>query len=114
MKKTIDNAEKISPENYRDRMAQYEKVKIKRFKENILQNLLNNIKEIFDSEFTIFKSKCEELAEISPVWYKKQIDHLQNELKTKDKIIDQLLKSLSCLTNFELESIKLIMNRYEV
>ena len=29
---------------------------------------------------------------------------MQNELKTKDKIIDQLLKSLSSLTNSELES----------
>ena len=38
------------------------------------------------------------------VGYNKQIDHLQNELKTKDKIIYQLLKSLSSLTNSELES----------
>ena len=29
---------------------------------------------------------------------------MQNELKTKDKIIDQLLKSLTSLTNSELES----------
>ena len=38
------------------------------------------------------------------VRYKKEIDHLQNELKTKDKIIDQLLKSFISLTNSELES----------
>ena len=87
-----------------DTITQHEKIKVKSFKENILQNLRNNIKEIFDSEFTIFKSKCEELVQTSSVRYNKQIDHLQNELKTKDKIIDQLLKSLSSLTNSELES----------
>ena len=42
-----------------------EKNKIDSFKRNILQNPRNNIKEIFVSEFTIFKSKCEELAETS-------------------------------------------------
>ena len=68
-----------------------------RVKENILQNLCNNIMEIFDSKFTIFKSKCEELIQTLSVRYNKQIDHLQNELKTKDKIIDQLLKSLAQL-----------------
>ena len=87
-----------------DITTQHEKIKVESFKENILQNLRNNIKEIFDSEFTIFKSKCEELVQTSSVRYNKQIDHLQNELKTKDKIIDQLLKSLSSLTNSELES----------
>ena len=61
-------------------------------------------KVIFDSEFTFFKSKCEELVQTSSVRYNKQIDHLQNELKTKDTIIDQLLKSISSLTNPELES----------
>ena len=39
-------------------MTQYEKNKVKHFKENIIQNLRNNINEIFDSKFTIFKSKC--------------------------------------------------------
>ena len=68
-----------------DIMTQHEKIKVESFKENILQNLRNNIKEIFDSEFTIFKSKCEELVQTSSVRYNKQIDHLQNELKTKDK-----------------------------
>ena len=60
-------------------------ISLESFKENILQNLRNNIKEILDSEFTIFKSKCEELVQTSSVRYNKQIDHLQNELKTKDK-----------------------------
>ena len=87
-----------------DTITQYEKIKVKSFKENIRQNLRDNSKEIFDSEFAIFKSKCEELVQTSSVRYSKQIDHLQNELKTKNKIIEQLLKSLSSLTNSELES----------
>ena len=75
------------------KITQYEKIKVENFKENILQNLRGNIKEIFDSEFTIFRSKCEEL--VQAVWYSTQIDHLQNELKAKDKIIDEFLKSFS-------------------
>ena len=78
-------------------MTQHEKIKIEGSKENILQNLRNNFKEICDSELTIFKSKCEELVQTLSVMQDKQIDHLQNELKTKDKIIDQLLKSLAQL-----------------
>ena len=95
-KKTIENAETNSSEKDRhnDKMKKF---KVESFKENILQNLRNIIKEIFDSEFTISKSKCEELVQTSSVRYNNQIDHLQNELKTKDKIIDQLLKSLSSL-----------------
>ena len=84
-KKTIENAETNSSE-----MTQYEKIKVESLKENILQNMRN--KEIFDSEFAMFKSKGEELVETSSIRYNKQIDHLQNELKTKDEIIDQLLK----------------------
>ena len=37
---------------------------------------------------------------------------MQNELKTKDKIIDQLLKSLSSLTNSELESKNNIIHKF--
>ena len=85
-------------------MTRYEKIKVESFNENILQNLRNNIKKILDSEFTIFKSKCKELVQISSFRQNKQIDHLQNELKTKGKIIDQYLKSRSSLTNSELES----------
>ena len=103
-KKTIENAESNSSEKYTDTMTQYEKNKVESFKENILQNLRNNIKEIFESKFTIFKSKYEELVQTSSIRYNKQVDHLQNELKTKDKIIVQLLKSLRGLTNSELES----------
>ena len=40
-----------------DSMIQYEKIKVESLKKNILQNLRNNIKEIIDSEFTIFKTK---------------------------------------------------------
>ena len=101
---TVENAETSSSEKNIETTTQYEKVKVESFKENILQNLRNNTKQIFDSEFTIFKSKCEELVQKSSVRYSKQIDHLQNGLKTKDKIIDQLLKSLSSLTTSELKS----------
>ena len=40
---------------------------------------------MFVSEFTIFKSKCEELIQTSSVRYNKQVDHLQNEFKTRRK-----------------------------
>ena len=88
-KKTMENAETNSSEKTYT-MTQYEKIKVESLKENILQNMRN--KEIFDSEFAMFKSKGEELVETSSIRYNKQIDHLQNELKTKDEIIDQLLK----------------------
>ena len=96
-KKTIENAETSSSEKNIDTTTQYEKFKVESFTENILQNLRNNIKKIFDSEFTIFKSKCEELVQASSVRCYKQIYHLQNELKTKDKIIDQLLRWVAWL-----------------
>ena len=92
-------------------MTQYEKSKAEFFKENILQNLRNNIKEIFDSKFTTLKSKCEELVQLSSGRYKEHLDHLQNELKTKNKIIDKLLKLLSSLTNSELEPKNNIMHK---
>ena len=101
-RKTIENAKTNSSEKYVDII--YEKIKIEKLKKNILQNLLNRIKEIFDSKFTTFKSKCEKLAETSSVRDNKQTDHLQNGLKTKIKIIDQHLKSLNNLTKSELES----------
>ena len=107
--KTIENAHMNSSENYIDRI--YEKVKIENFKDDILKNLRHNIKELFDNEFTIFKSKCEELVETSSLRYNKQIDHLQNEIKSKDKIIDQLIISLTNLTNSELESKNRIIHK---
>ena len=44
-KKTIENATTNPSEKYIDTMTQYEKNKIESFKENILQNLLNTIKQ---------------------------------------------------------------------
>ena len=64
-----------------DTTTQYEKLKVESFKENILQNLRYNIKEIFDSEITIVKSKCEELVQKSSVRFNKQIDKKKNEQK---------------------------------
>ena len=62
-KKNIGNAETNSLEKQIDLLC--EKIEAESFKRNILQNLRNNVKEIFDSEFTTFKSKCEEKAETS-------------------------------------------------
>ena len=83
-----------------DTTTQYEKLKVESFKENILQNLRYNIKEIFDSEITIVKSKCEELVQKSSVRFNKQID----QKKTNKKIDQLFFKSLSNLTNSDLES----------
>ena len=71
-----------------------------------------------EREFAICKSKYEALIQTSSLRYSK-IDHLQNELKTKDKIIDQLLKSLSSLTNIihkllDQTNIEEKKNRYNV
>ena len=64
---------------------------MKKLKSKALEKTFcNNIKEVFDSE---------ELAETSSIRYSKQIDHFQNELKTKGKVIHQLLESLSKLNN---------------
>ena len=70
-KKTLENAETNYSEKNMDTITQHEKIKVESFKDNILQNLRNNIKEIFDSEFTIFKSKCEKLVQTSSVRYNK-------------------------------------------
>ena len=40
----------------------YEKIMIQRFKDNILQNLRENIIEIFDTELVNFKAQCEDLV----------------------------------------------------
>ena len=90
--KTIENAHMNSSEKYIDRIYEC-------------------IKELFDNEFTIFKSKREELVETSSLRYNKQIDHLQNEIKSKDKIIDQLIISLTNLTYSELESKNRIIHK---
>ena len=101
-KKTIENVQTNFLEKYIATI--YQKNKSKSFKETILQNLCNNTKEIFDIKFATFKSKCEEQGEMSSVRCNKQIEHLQNELKTKDKMIDQFLMLLSNLANSEFEN----------
>ena len=82
-------------------MTQYEK--IESLKKIFCKICLITIKKYLTANFIILKSQCEELVQTLSVRYNKQIDHLQNELKTKDKIIDQLVKSLISLTNSELE-----------
>ena len=67
-------------------MTQHEKIKVGSFNEKILQNLRNNIKEIFDIEFTIFKFKCDKIVQILSIKY----ITCKNKLKSKDKIVDQL------------------------
>ena len=111
LEKIMENVETNSSGKNIDTMTQYQKIKVESFKETILQNLRNNIKEILDGEFTILKSKCEEQVQTSSVRYNKQIDHLKIELKTKDKLIDHLLESLSSLTNSELESKNTIIHK---
>ena len=61
-----------------------EKNKIQSFKDNILQNLRQNIIEIFDAELINFKAQCENLVKKSSVDYSKIVDQLQDELKSKD------------------------------
>ena len=99
--KTIENVKTNFSEKYLATI--YQKNKSKSFKGNIPQNVCNNIKEIFDIKFATFKSKCEELGETSSVTYNKEIDNLQNELQTKDKMIDQFLMLRSNIANSELE-----------
>ena len=91
-----------SSEIYIDKI--YEKIKIENFKGDILKNVHKDIKELVNNEFTIFKYKCEELIESASFRYTKQLEHLQSEIKSKDRIIDQLLNSLTNLTNSEFES----------
>ena len=82
-KKTIEIVETNSSEGHKNTRTQYEKIKVESFKENILQNLQNYIKEIFDSKFTIFKFKCEELVQTLSVRYNKQIHTCKMSLKRK-------------------------------
>ena len=57
-----------------------EKIKIQSFKNNILQNLRENIIEIFDAELVNFKAQCEDLVKKSCADYNKIVDQLQDEL----------------------------------
>ena len=78
-----------------------EKMKIQSFKDNILQNLRENIIEIFNTELANFKAQCEGLVKKSCADYNKIIGQLQDELiigdltsselKSKDNIIHKLI-----------------------
>ena len=103
------NSSRNTPEKYIDSV--YEKLKIHNLKEDILQNVRNNIRVICDKELSAFKCKCEDLIEKSITRYDRQILHLQDELKSKDKIINQLLTTLGNITNTELTSKENIINK---
>ena len=88
-----------------------EKIKIQSFKDNILQNLRKNIIEIFDAELVNFKAHCEDLVKKSCADYNKIVDQLQDELKSKDHIINKLLTTIGDLTSTELKSKDNIINK---
>ena len=73
-----------------------EKMKIQSFKDNILQNLRENIMEIFDAELVNFKAQCQDLVKKSCADYNKILDQLQDELKSKDHIIHKLINQSNC------------------
>ena len=83
--------------------AIFEKIKIQSFKDNILQNLRENIIETFDAKLVNFKGQCEDLVKKSCADYKKTVDQLQDELKSKDHMINQLLTTID-LASTELKS----------
>ena len=82
----------------------YKKIKIQSFKDNILQNLRVNISEMFDAELVNLKVQCEDFVKKSCADYSKIIDQLQDELKSKDHIINKLLTKIRDLTSSELNS----------
>ena len=81
-----------------------EKIKIQSFKDNILQNLCENIIEIFDAELVNLKAQCEDLIKKSCADYNKIVDQLQDELKSKDHIKNKLLTTIGDLSGTELKS----------
>ena len=80
-----------------------EKIKIQSFKDNILQNLRENIIEIFDAELVNFKAQCEDLVKKLCADCNKIVDQLQDELKSKDHIINKLLTTIGAVTSTELK-----------
>ena len=80
------------------------KIKIQSFKEKILQNLRENIVEIFDAELVNSKTQCEDIVKKSCADYNKIVDQLQDELKSKDHIMNKLLTTIGDLTSSELKS----------
>ena len=81
-----------------------EKINIQSFKDNILQNLRENIIEIFYAELVNFKAQCEDLVKRSCADYNKIVHQLQEELKSKDHIINKILTTIENLTSSELKS----------
>ena len=82
----------------------YEKIMIQSFKDNILQNLRENIIQIFDTELVNFKAQCGDLVKNSCPDYNKVIGQLQDELKSSNHIINKLLTTIGDLTSSELKS----------
>ena len=72
------------------------KIKIQSFKDNILQNLRENIIEIFDAELINFKVQCEDLVKNS---CGEMGDLTSTELKLKDNIIHKLINHSNCEEN---------------
>ena len=89
----------------------YEKNQIVRFKNKILQSSQGDIKNLFDSEFEFLKSRHEDLVVKSNATFNSQTKHLQEELKSKDEIINQTLILLSDITNTVIQSKSDIVNK---
>ena len=53
--------------------------------------------------FVSFKAQCEDLVKKSCAEYNKIIDQLQNELTSKDHIINKLLTAIGDLTSTQLK-----------
>ena len=87
----------------------YEKIKIQNFKDIILQNLC----EIF-IELVNFEARYEDLVKKSCADYSKIIDHLQDELKSKDHTINKPLTTIRDLTSSELKLKDSITNRTSI
>ena len=58
----------------------------------------------FEAELANFKAQCEDLVKLSCADYIKIVDQLQDELKSKDRIINKLLTTIGDLTSSELKS----------
>ena len=89
----------------------YEKIKIQSFKDDILQNLGQNIIELFNTELVNFNAQCEDLVKKSCTDYKKIISKLQDKLKSKGHIINKLLTTIGDLTSSELKSKDIIIHK---
>ena len=75
-----------------------------RFDNDILQSLDEDIKKLFDNEFKFLNSRCEDLIVKSAPTLNSRIKHQQEELLSKDEIINQTLALLSNITNTKLQS----------